>query len=110
MNDKQTTVSEIKEKIDDFVRQRGWQAWHNALNLAISINLEASELLEIFQWCDKAEADKAARGADREHFLEELADVMIYCMELATAYDVDVAAAIEDKLRKNAVKYPAKQL
>lgn len=108
MNDNQTTISDIKEKILDFARARGWGRSHNALNLAVSINLEASELLEIFQWCNQAEADQAARGEDREHFLEELADVMIYCIELATAYDVDIAAAIEDKMEKNGRKYPVK--
>ena len=109
MNDRETTISQLKETILDFAQARGWGAGHNALNLAVSINLEASELLEIFQWCNQADADKAARETDREHFLEELADVMIYCIELATAYDVDIAAAIEDKMAKNAVKYPAKQ-
>lgn len=108
MNDSQTTLSEVKEKILQFAHSRGWGAGHNALNLAVSISLEASELLEIFQWCGQAEADQAARGADRDHFLEELADVMIYCMELAAAYDVDMASAIEDKLKKNAIKYPVK--
>ena len=109
MNDKETTISQLKETILDFARARGWGAGHNALNLAVSINLEASELLEIFQWCNQVEADQAARETHREHFLEELADVMIYCMELASAYDVDIASAIEDKMRKNAIKYPAKQ-
>lgn len=98
MNDKQATISAIKEKINDFIRQRGWGAGHNALNLAVSINLEASELLEIFQWCSQEEADRAARETDREHFLEELAAV----------YDVDIAAAIEGKLEKNGKKYPVK--
>lgn len=107
MNDNQTAFSEIKESILQFARARGWEKSHNALNLAVSINLEASELLEIFQWRDQAEADRAARETDREHFLEELADVMIYCIEMATAYDVDIAAAIEDKMKKNALKYPA---
>ena len=106
MNDSQTTLAELKETILRFAQARGWDASHTALNLAVSINLEASELLEIFQWCGQAEADKAARETDREHFLEELADVMIYCIEMATAYGVDIAAAIEDKMRKNAVKYP----
>ena len=108
MNDKQATISAIKENINDFIRQRGWGAGHNALNLAVSINLEASELLEIFQWCSQEEADRAARETDREHFLEELADVMIYCIELATVYDVDIAAAIEGKLEQNGKKYPVK--
>lgn len=109
MNDKQTTISELKECTRQFSQARGWEKLHNAMNLAMSISLEASELMEIFQWCDQAEADRAARETDREHFLEELADVMIYCIELATAYDVDIAAAIEDKMAKNAKKYPAKQ-
>ena len=47
--------------------------------------------------------------SDREHFMEELADVVIYCIEMATAYDVDLAAAIEDKMKKNAKKYPPKE-
>lgn len=106
MNDKQTTISEIKKKLADFDRQRGWGAGHTALNLAISISLEAAELLEIFQWCGPEEANQAARETEREHFMEELADVMIYCVKLADRFDVDVAGAIEDKMRKNAMKYP----
>lgn len=106
MNDNQTTIAELKENIMDFARQRGWEKSYNALNVAVSISLEASELLEIFQWCDRAEADKAARETEREHFLEELADVMLYCMEMAAAYDVDIASAIEEKMKKNAKKYP----
>ena len=109
MNDDRTTIAEIKETLLHFNQVRDWTKWHNALHLAISIDLEASELLEIFQWHDRAEADRAARETDREHFLEELADVMIYCIELATAYDVDIAAAIEDKMEKNAKKHPAPQ-
>lgn len=108
MNDSQTTISELKDIIYDFVAKRNWTGWKNALNTAVSINLEASELLEIFQWCDKADADRAARETDREHFIEELADILIYCTEMAIAYDVDIASAIEDKLRKNAIKYPEK--
>lgn len=111
MNDKQTTISEIKEKLADFDRQRGWGAGHTALNLAISVSLEAAELLEIFQWyASQEEANQAAQKTDREHFMEELADVMIYCMKLADRFDVDIAAAIEDKMRKNAEKYPVKPL
>ncbi len=104
MNDSKTTVSEIKEFIRDFCTKRNWKM--RVLNTAISVNLEAAELLEIFQWCDKSEAEKIARETDREHFVEELADVMIYCTQLAIACDVDIASAIEDKMRKNALKYP----
>lgn len=105
MTDGKTTVSELKELIGDFCAKRNWKP--RVLNTAISVNLEAAELLEIFQWCDQAEAEDAARVTNREHFLEELADVMIYCMQLAIACDVDVASAIESKLQKNAIKYPS---
>lgn len=104
MNDTKSTLAELKELVRGFTDQRGWKP--RVLNTAISVNLEAAELLEIFQWCDQQDAEEAARSTDREHFLEELADVMIYCLELAIACDVDVASAIESKMRKNAVKYP----
>ena len=106
MNDNNTTISVMKDMIYRFIAERNWVGQQNALSVAVSISLEAAELLEIFQWCDKNEADKFARETHREHFMEELADIMIYCMELATTYDVDIASAIEDKMRKNAKKYP----
>ncbi len=96
----------LKETLREFNEARNWK--HPVLNTAISISLEASELLEIFQWCDKKEAERVARETDREHFVEELADVLIYCMDLAISCDVDIVSAIEEKLRKNAKKYPAK--
>ena len=104
MNDAETTLSQIKEAIRDFDKKRNWEK--KVLNTAISISIEAAELLEIFQWYDQSGAEAAARGEKREHFLEELADVMIYCVELANICDVDIASAIEDKMCKNAKKYP----
>ena len=108
MNDNSTTFSEMKDVLRAFNEKRQWS--HNALNTAISISLEASELLELFQWCDRDEADRIARETGRERFLEELSDVLIYCMDLAIAYDVDIASAIGDKLRKNAQKYPETEI
>ena len=108
MNDRDTSIQTIRDTVLAFQNARGWTGWQNARNVAISICLEASELLEIFQWCDNAEADRKARETDREHFREELADVLIYCISMANAYDVDIATAIAEKLEKNAKKYPAK--
>ena len=109
MNDRNTELQTLREKISAFQAERGWLEWHNARSLAISVTLEAAELLEIFQWTDNAGADRLARETEREHFREELADVLIYCLSLANAYDVDVTQAILEKLDKNAVKYPAKK-
>ena len=109
MDDRNTVLQTLREKIAAFQAERGWLEWHNARNLAISVTLEAAELLEIFQWCDNAEADRLAQETEREHFREELADVLIYCLSLANACDVDVTTAILEKLDKNAVKYPARE-
>lgn len=103
--DAETSVQMLKDAVAKFNAQRGWTGL-NAANLAMSINIEASELLEIFQWCDPGEADEKARVTEREHFLEELADVMIYCIGMANSYHVDLAECIREKMRKNALKYP----
>lgn len=103
-----TSVQELKAAVARFDEERDWNEL-NAANLAMSISIEAAELLEIFQWCDCREADERARGEQREHFLEELADVFIYCITMANSYEVDIASCISEKLKKNARKYPAKK-
>lgn len=103
--DGDVSVQALKEAVAQFNDDRGWTGL-NAANLAMSINIEASELLEIFQWSDPQEADEKARSSDREHFLEELADVLIYCIGMANRYEVNLADCIRDKMRKNAKKYP----
>ena len=83
--------------IDDFVTQRDWHQYHSADNLSKSIIIEAAELLECFQWDDEY---------DIVHVCEELADVMIYSIQLAIHLDVDIKEIILDKMIKNAQKYP----
>lgn len=83
--------------IDDFVTQRDWHQYHSADNLSKSIIIEAAELLECFQWDDEH---------DIVHVCEELADVMIYSIQLAIYLHVDIKEIILDKMIKNAQKYP----
>jgi len=85
-----------------FRDERDWKQFHNPKDLAISLSLEASELLEIFQWETSGEVPESKREALRD----ELADVMIYALTLAHDLDIDVKAAIRDKMAKNAAKYP----
>lgn len=72
----------------------------------MSIAIEASELMEIFQWMSMEEALYINNSNESTHLKEELSDVIIYCMSLANQLDIDVTTAIEDKLKNNAVKYP----
>ena len=95
------TITKIRKFRDD----RDWKQFHDPKNLAVSISIEAAELLELFQWMSGAEATRYA-AENRDRVSEEIADVAIYLIELADITGIDLAQAIEAKLEKNARKYP----
>ena len=90
---KQETIDRIRK----FVKDRDWAQFHTEENLAKSIAIEASELLECFQWSNEY---------DEQHVKEELADVLIYSYMMADNLGFDLDEIIEEKLKKNALKYP----
>ncbi len=106
MTDQTTNIQQLKDKIAKFVADRNWKQFHNPKNLSMSIAIEASELMEIFQWMREEEAWDVNNSSESTHLKEELSDVIIYCMSLANQLDIDITVAIEDKLKKNAIKYP----
>ncbi|MER2170199.1 MAG: nucleotide pyrophosphohydrolase, partial [Psychrobacillus psychrodurans] len=93
---------ELTEEILNFNKKRGWGGNHDARSLAISISLEASELLEHFQWLSSEEAI----ANDKQGIEEEAADVLIYLLQLASVLDIDLKEAAKKKIQKNALKYP----
>ena len=106
MTDRNTNIQQLKDKVAKFVADRNWKQFHNPKNLSMSIAIEASELMEIFQWMREEEAWDVNNSSESTHLKEELSDVIIYCMSLANQLDIDITVAIEDKLKKNAIKYP----
>lgn len=94
-----------KETIDEcikFVEERNWKQFHNPKDLAISLSLEASELLELFQW-------KTSEEALRENsskMKDELADVIVYAIDFASVMGFDLNEIIINKMKKNREKYP----
>jgi NTP pyrophosphatase (non-canonical NTP hydrolase) len=101
---------DLMDKIKKFVQDRDWDQFHYPKDLAISLNLEAAELLECFQWKNNEEVEKMLENKkEKEHIEEEIADVAIYLMQLAHSLDIDLKKAIEDKIIKNAKKYPIKR-
>lgn len=88
----------LKQRIDKFNKDRDWDQFHTPCNLAKSISIEAAELLECFQWSN----DKYAKEA----VLEELADVMNYCIQMSQVLDVDIVDIINKKMDKTELKYP----
>ncbi len=89
------------DKVNQFRDERNWRQFHNEKDLALSITLEASELLEIFQWKTAAEGVE-----DLDAIKDELADVLIYAYMLADNLNLDIDDIIERKLIKNKEKYP----
>lgn len=90
------------DKINKFRDDRDWRKFHNEKDLAISISIEASELLELFQW--KQPEEVITKSLER--IKEELADVLIYSMMLADNLNLNIDNIIEEKLEKNDEKYP----
>ena len=99
-------LEDITRRIVEFRDARDWKQFHSPKNLAASISIEASELLETLQWSsdETIAADVVKRRADIE---AELADVMVYCLLLAHDLEIDPAKAILAKLEENERKYPA---
>ena len=98
-------MKEIIEKINKFRDERDWRQFHNEKDLAISISLEASELLELFQW----KTAEVTVSEKLPQIKEELADVLIYAFILADNLNLDVEKIIADKIVINSKKYPIKE-
>ena len=110
LTDSSTTVSELRERVLAFVRERDWEQFHSPKNLSMALSAEAGELMEHFLWSSPDESRKIAmEGAKRAKIAEELADVVIYALEFANATGLDVAASIESKIAANARKYPVEK-
>lgn len=104
--DNQTTLAELKEMVDVFIAERDWHRHHQPKNIAMSIAIEAAELMEIFQW-STVEAGDEQPDADRlAHIRQELSDVLAYSFSLANRLDIDIATAFREKMLDNARRYP----
>lgn len=97
--DTNTHLQELKDLVKQFREERGWGKHHTPKNLSMSIAIEAAELMELFQWDEYTKRNQ-------EKIQEELADILIYCFNLADTCGIDIATAFRAKLKKAAVKYP----
>jgi dCTP diphosphatase len=108
MDDSQTTVAALRQLINRFVDERDWHQFHAPKNLAMSMAIEAAELMEHFQWLSVDESRQVAGQPEKLAAIgEELADVLCYALALANELDLDLATAVSRKMAKNRLKYPA---
>lgn len=103
-------IKEIMEKLisdlRNFAKERNWIRYHSPKNLAMALSVETAELVEIFQWLETADSLQVDTTT-RKHIAEEVGDVMIYLSMLADKFDLDPLTCAKDKMKLNAVKYPA---
>ncbi|TDR72490.1 nucleotide pyrophosphohydrolase [Paludibacterium purpuratum] len=102
-------TAELASALQHFADERDWQQFHTARNLMLALTGEVGELAEIFQWQTDAQVltmrqDDPARY---QHLQEEVADVLLYLVRLASVMEIDINRAVSDKIAKNAIKYPA---
>ena len=110
ITDAKTTVAELRGRVLAFVQERDWEQFHSPKNLSMALAAESGELMEHFLWTEsKASLELARDPKKRPKIEDEIADVVIYALEFANMCGIDLAAAIEAKLGKNAGKYPVEK-
>lgn len=105
--DSTTTVAHLKEAVLSFINERHWNGNQRPRDLAISICLEAAELLELFQWRAENSLEELRETPKYQELKDELADVLIYCMSMSNSMNIDITESVREKLAKNSIKYPA---
>ena len=98
-------LEKIKKIIREFASERNWDKYHTPKNLSMALSVEASELVEIFQWLTQEES-KNIDSKDIESVKDEVADILIYLVRIADKLDIDLEEAILEKIKKNGEKYP----
>jgi dCTP diphosphatase len=101
-----TDLPSLRDALREFAAERDWRPYHTPKNLAMAMIVEAAELVEHFQWLTPEQSLALAPDKLLE-VRDEVADTLIYLVELADVLGIDLIAAARDKIAKNAVKYPA---
>jgi len=100
-------IPKIQSRLKEFASERDWDQYHSPKNLSMALSVEASELMEIFQWVGAEESRKVVEHPDKLVQVEaEIADICIYAIRLADVIGIDLETAIDQKIDQNIEKYP----
>ncbi|MFP5384765.1 MAG: nucleotide pyrophosphohydrolase [Bacteriovoracia bacterium] len=100
-------LQKIYAEIEQFTQERDWDQFHSVKNLAMALNVEASELLEIYQWISEAESNELHQDSKLKTRIEdEIADIFIYLLRIIKKTDTNLEVAVKNKMQKNREKYP----
>ena len=101
-------IAALQIKLREFSNERNWEKYHSPKNLSMALSVEASELLEIFQWLTLEESqDQNSIAFRKKDVQDELADILTYLLMLADVLGINLEEAIQQKISENAKKYPA---
>ncbi|MGW1148642.1 nucleotide pyrophosphohydrolase [Streptomyces sp. NPDC002454] len=101
------TVAQLRDRLVEFARVRDWGRYHTPKNLAMALSVEASELVEIFQWLTPEESVRITADPERaQHVREEVADVLAYLLQFCATLDIDPLTALADKIDRNEKRFP----
>ncbi len=108
-----TELNDLMREFERFAHERDWEQFHTPKNLVMAMSVEASELLEIFQWKTESECQKFLSGGgddrEREKIGDEVADVFLYLMRICQRLGIDPVETSRKKMIKNAQKYPVEK-
>jgi NTP pyrophosphatase (non-canonical NTP hydrolase) len=105
--DPQTTLAELRRAVQQFVEERDWAQFHTPKNLAMSIAIEAAEMMEHFQWLTPDESEQALEKPSVHAEIEvEFADIMIYMLSFANQANIDISQAVISKVDRNKGRFP----
>jgi NTP pyrophosphatase (non-canonical NTP hydrolase) len=109
--DEKVTIAQLKNEIKNFIEEREWKKYHKPKDLAISISIEAAELLENFQWLTNQEIKQKLKDPEKLGKIKsELADVIVYAFSLSNRLSFDVSEIISGKIKENKKKYPVEKI
>lgn len=101
-------LTNISERLQKFAQARDWAQFHSPKNLAAAVSVEAGELLEHFMWLTE-EQSRELSAAKKEEVASEMADVLLYLLQLGTSLDIDLVDAAQKKIAVNETRYPVER-
>lgn len=108
MNDNQTTITDLKNIVAQFVQERDWNQFHDPKNCVMNLSVEVAELMERFIWPSSSDSYKTLETY-REHIEQEVSDTLLALLAFANACNIDIAKAFESKMKLNRAKYPVEK-
>jgi dCTP diphosphatase len=100
-------LEKLKSEVNKFATDRDWDQFHSIKNLSMALNVESSELLEIFQWMSEEESNEIKNNPEKLSMVQdEVADIFVYLLRIVSKTNIDLESVVLQKIKKNADKYP----